>query len=109
MVLATGAAVGVMASTAAYYMATSSPLLAADETQHAAIDKDANWKERWRARYNDKIKNWSTPEKIFNVFATVRKVSISLSLSALTLLVSGICAHTRAMAELEVWHRTENP
>lgn len=70
MVLATGAAVGVLAS--AYYL-RSSPLLAVDETKGAPIDKDANWKEKWRARYNDKIKNWSTPEKIFNVFATVRK------------------------------------
>lgn len=70
MVLATGAAVGVLAS--AYYLG-SSPLLAVDETKSAPIDKDANWKEKWRARYNDKIKNWSTPEKIFNVFATVRK------------------------------------
>jgi hypothetical protein len=96
MVLATGAAVGVLAS--AYYLG-SSPLLAVDETKGAPIDKDANWKEKWRARYNDKIKNWSTPEKIFNVFATVRKVCPSPSL-----LLSMHAPHAHARAHRRATH-----
>jgi Ca2+-binding EF-hand superfamily protein len=69
LVLATGVAVGAGVFASAFLR---SPLLA-DATSSDASDKDANWREKWRARYNDKIKNWSTPEKIFNVFATVRK------------------------------------
>jgi len=71
LLLATaGAAIG---TACAYGIQSSEPILASMAESQERHEEGSSWKEKWRARYNSKIRNWSTPEKIFSVFATVRK------------------------------------
>lgn len=47
----------------------ANPVVKADE----AKSEEVGWKEKIRGNYNNRIREWSNPEKVFNTFATVTK------------------------------------